>query len=450
MNHTKKQTAAIIGGGFTGLTAALRLAQSGKEVTLIERGDSLGGLASGFKLKNGAPLERAYHFTYKTDSENIKLARELSVEDKLHFHQGSIGTFYNGKLYSFMTPLDLLRFPGLTFVQKVRTGLVAVYLQRVKNWQKLTKVTAMDWLNKYNGTAATHVLWEPLLKGKFASHYEQVTMAWLWGRIHVRQVSKDKGEAVEKLGYFEGSWQVLVDAYEKELRKLGVTIRTNTMIEKIDYGKKPTLTIKGKTHSYDSVIATTPSNVFSRLSSDCKQMTKDYNDKLKSIPYLDAVLMIFSSKQKLSEYYWHQFSDINAPFLVLLDLTNLTQDTKPFDGNHIYYIGAYTTKGDDLFSQEPKNIKKQWYNGIKEMFPEFDETQITEDYIFKYVDAQHIVTIGYEDKIPDYATPIPGVFLSNFTQIFPEDRGINYAIREGERISTMTRDFLSSNEQADA
>ncbi len=441
------QKIAVIGAGFTGLTTALRLAQAGHDVTLMERAENLGGLASGFTLDSGQPLERAYHFTYKTDTENQKLAKELGVADKLKFHPSSIGTFYDGKVYPLMTPIDLLKFPGLTFIQKIRTGVVALYLQRVRNWQKLTKITAMDWLTKYNGEAATKVIWEPLLKGKFSEeHYRDVTMAWLWGRIHVRQVSKDKGEVVEKLGYFDGSWSVLVDGYEKKLRELGVTIKTSTTLEEINYdakGQKPYVVVKGKKHSFDRIVTTTPSNVLARLTANCSQMTKKYADNLNSIPYLDAVLMVFTSKQKLSDYYWHQFSDKNAPFLVLLDLTNLTQDAdETYDGNHVYYIGAYPAKGEELFKQSDKQITADWYDGVRKMFPEFDESQVQEAHVFKYIDAQHIVTIGYEELIPDYQTPIPGVYLSNFTQIFPEDRGINFAIREGEKVANIVLDDI--------
>jgi hypothetical protein len=49
------------------------------------------------------------------------------------------------------------------------------------------------------------------------------------------------------------------------------------------------------------------------------------------------------------------------------------------------------------------------------------------------------VDTNYEEKIPDYKTPLPGVFLANFSQIFPEDRGTNFAVREGEKIAALVR-----------
>jgi len=58
---------------------------------------------------------------------------------------------------------------------------------------------------------------------------------------------------------------------------------------------------------------------------------------------------------------------------------------------------------------------------------------------FRFKAAQHIVDTDYEKKIPGCRTPLPGVFLANFSQVFPEDRGTNFAVREGEKVAEMVR-----------
>jgi hypothetical protein len=62
--------------------------------------------------------------------------------------------------------------------------------------------------------------------------------------------------------------------------------------------------------------------------------------------------------------------------------------------------------------------------------------------LFRFRTAQHIVDTAYEDKIPDYRTPLPGVFLANFSQIFPEDRGTNFAVREGLKMAALLQQEL--------
>ena len=46
--------------------------------------------------------------------------------------------------------------------------------------------------------------------------------------------------------------------------------------------------------------------------------------------------------------------------------------------------------------------------------------------------AQPVVTVGYRARIAPLRTPVPGLVLANTTQVYPEDRGTNYAVRLGE------------------
>ena len=190
---------AVIGGGYTGLVAAYRLAQAGQKVTLIERSKDLGGLASDFKIQ-GTNLAKAYHFYYKTDNHLLELIDELGLKETQKWYPSSIAYYINGKHYPFMTPVDLLKFEPLPFFDRIRAGVVALYLQMLNNWESLSKVTAYDWLQKYAGKRVYDVIWHPLMKGKFNKYYKDISMVWLWKRIKVRMYSKEKGEATEKLG----------------------------------------------------------------------------------------------------------------------------------------------------------------------------------------------------------------------------------------------------------
>lgn len=93
---------AIIGAGFTGLTAAYRLTQHGYEVTIFEASEYIGGLASGFKIE-GADIEKTYHHIFKTDTDIIKLVDELNLNDDLRWFQSSVSIYYNNKFLSNLT-----------------------------------------------------------------------------------------------------------------------------------------------------------------------------------------------------------------------------------------------------------------------------------------------------------------------------------------------------------
>ncbi|MFA6396703.1 MAG: NAD(P)/FAD-dependent oxidoreductase [Sulfurimonas sp.] len=433
---SKKKQVAIIGGGFAGLSAAYHLGKEGVEVTLYEREKTLGGLAGGFSLL-GMPLEKAYHFFYKTDHHLLGFAEELGIKDKAAFYNSSISTYYDGKLYPFMTAKDLLMFTPLSFVDRVRAGVVVVYLQFLKNWKPLSKVTAYDWLTKWAGKNVTRVIWEPLLKGKFNKYYKVIAMSWLWRRIQIRAVSKDKGESVEKLGYLHGGFMSIVDAAEQKIREFGGTIITEQGIDRIESNPDGAIVVaNGKRQRFDAVIATVPSPAFARLTQENSEITSEYADKLKSIDYLGAVIMVFVTDQLISPYFWHNINDSKIPFLVLLSTSALV-GTDSFKGKHIYYVGAYVPVEHRYFSETDDEIMNEWKGGLKRMFGHFDATQILAEKLFRFKDAQHIVGTDYIDKIPAYQSPIANVYLANFSQIFPDDRGTNYAIEEGKKITTL-------------
>jgi len=431
---------AIIGGGFAGLSAAYFLGKGGVEVTVYERENNLGGLAGGFSLL-GMPLEKAYHFFYKTDRHLLGFAEELGIKDKAAFYTSSVSTYFGGKLYPFMSAKDLLSFTPLPLVDRIRFGATALYLQFLKDWKPLSRITAYEWLLKWAGPRVTTVIWEPLLRGKFNKYYKEIAMSWLWRRIQIRAVSKEKG--VEKLGYFHGGFVAIVDATVEKINGFGGTIITKQGINRIESDKNSAvLIVNGERRKYDAVIATVPSPAFARLVQDNAGITEEYLAKLRSIDYLGAVIMVFVTNQEISPYFWHNINDPEIPFLVLLSTSALT-GTQAFNGKHIYYIGAYVPAEHRYFSESEVDIMDEWKAGLKKMFAHFDESKILEEKIFRFKDAQHIVGTDYIDKIPAYESPVKNVYLSNFSQIFPDDRGTNYAIEEGKKIAELVRKNLS-------
>lgn len=431
-----QQTTVVVGAGYTGLIAALRLAEKGQKVVILERGTTIGGLASDFIVEGGS-LERAYHHLFKTDTFIINMANELGIGDKLKWHDSSVGLYYDETLYPFKGALDLIKFKPLSLVNRIRAGLVVLYLQQTKNWQQFQTVSAYDWMLKAGGKQVTEVIWEPLLRGKFDQYYDKVAMAWLWARVHIRAQSRETGG--EKLGYFEGGFQVFTDALVDKLTELGVEIKTGIEISNIDNtsaGKVRVTFGDGKSKLYDSCVATTPSHVFAKLVEGDKAIKPAYVDKLKSINYLGARLLIFSSEQNISDFYWHNVNDIDLPFLVFIHHTRLI-NKEHYGGKYIYYLATYVPHDHELFTCDDKTLEKKWFSSLKKIFPDFDTKQIREKHFFRFANAQHIVDTDYHNKIPDAKTPLKNVYLSNFSQIYPEDRGTNYAVREGERIAKL-------------
>lgn len=442
MSITKKRI-AVIGAGFTGLTAAYELAKAGAIVTVYEKSEHIGGLAGGFTV-NGTSLEQAYHHLFSTDLDILSLITELGLSAHLDWHPSTVAMVTHAtkgiKVFPFNGVFDLLSFPIIPFIDRFRGGIATFFLQKYTNWKKLVPTTALSWMNRWAGKRFTQAVWGPLLKAKFSHLADTISMAWLWARIHIRANSRPNIFAKELLAYPDGGFVKIAEALQKKIIEAREenSVLTGVTIEKIDVSQPfPTITVNGQTHEFDEVIATIPEGVLGKLTD------YDFHKNRLPITYLGAVVLAFTSPQSLSRFYWHSITDKNAPFTVFLQHTNLI-NKREYGNEEVYYIGAYVPQDSEYLSSLSKvETEQRWFEYLHNVFPQFDKTLITKTWLFKFPFAQHVVDTQYEQRIPAYRTDLTHLYLANFTQIFPEDRGTNYAVREGKKLAEMVLADLS-------
>lgn len=432
---------AIIGGGFTGLTAALRLVEAGCAVTVIESGAELGGLAASFEI-GGEPLEKAYHHLFRTDVDILQLMAQLGIADCVEWHDSSLAIYRNGRTWPFMTAVDLLRFRPSSMLGRVRLGLTALWLKHKTQWRDLVGISAMEWMRMRCGASATRAVWEPLLRGKFAAHADRISMAWLWARLHIRANSRDTGGGKEKLGYPRGGFVRLVDALEARLRQRGVEILTSCRVEAISAdGGRVRLAYQTGRHGFDAVIFTGSNRALATLITNQTPAVEAFREALQRIHYLGAVCLVFQTEQKLGDFYWVNVGESGAPFLVLIRHTKLVPAQR-YGGKEVYYLGAYLAQDGRRFNASNEELESEWFDYLQKMHPEFDRTRVEARHLFRFRDAQHVVDCDYGAKIPPPETPVPGLFLANFSQVFPEDRGTTYAVRAGNAVAGLVAGWL--------
>jgi len=420
---------AIIGAGATGLATAYYLSKKNHEVIVYEQSEYAGGHASTFEI-DGTPLERAYHHWFKNDYEILELCEEIGLSNPIGWFPSKVGTFYKGDIYNFNTPIDLLKYTPLTLLNRFRLGLSTLKIRKIKSWKSVESITAVEWLKKNAGLSAYKAFWEPMLRGKFGEeHYQQIGMAWIWGKIHTRIASRKGIMSKEHLGYPLGSFKDFFDSlYDKTIEQ-GVEVNLSTSVTKIisnDNGVQGLqINQNDLTKKFDSVICTLPSNVFMKITPN---LNKSYIKKLESAQYMSAVLLILVTHHPISDMYWINIADREIPFVGVIEHTNLIP-TSYYSNKHITYLTNYITKSDPLYTMSSSELLSEYLPHIKKINPNFESSWIKDYYYHKIDNAQPIITPNYSQNIPPHKTNINNLYLANTTQIYPEDRGTNYSIK---------------------
>jgi protoporphyrinogen oxidase len=422
--------AAIIGAGFGGMAAAYDLKTTGHDVTIYESADYVGGLASGFKEPHWDwSVEKFYHHWFQSDNHMLGLIKELGWEDKVLFPRPLTVMYHNGTFYPFDSILKALLFPGLGFgLDKIRFGFVGLYLRLTNNWQELEKVTADAWMLKWAGKNVYEKMWKPLLIGKFGPFYRDVNMAWMWARIKARTT---------RLGTFEGGFQRFADQFAERLRGQGVELRLGAKVESIKRElDQVSVRVDGGSESFDKVLVTTSPNLLAKFSPD---LPESYLKGLLELKSMGAVVMVLSLKHQLSNqgYYWFNLpKEAGFPMLAVVEHTNFVSK-EHFGGDHIVYAGDYLQVGHEYFSMSDEELLERFLPAFMKLNPAFTRDWVKKVWVFKTNYAQPVPLVNHSRNIPTIQTPIEGLYFASMSQVYPWDRGTNFAVEIGRRAARL-------------
>jgi protoporphyrinogen oxidase len=442
------QRLAVIGGGFAGLTAAYRLAQSGHQVILWEQSVQLGGQAAAFDLGNGAALELFYHHLFMSDHAIVELINELGIEDALVWIDSNVGFFADGRIFPLTSATDLLKLGFIPFIDRIRIGLVTLYLQRITEesgkWKRFEQVTAWEWLRRAVGPRAFERVWEKQLRAKFGPRAEQVAMSWFWNKIFLRTQSRPGLLAREQLGYIMGSFNVLIDRLAEASRDIGVDIRAGVGVEQLDRNAESNRRFAvvgsdGRSEDVDYVIATTPSPQLLRLVPD---LPEPYRGLLTSTTYQGAVVMLLQLSHKLSDTYWLNIGDERLPFTGVIEHTNFI-GPEHYGDSHFVYAGKYVDWDHPYVTMSDEELLDEYEPKLRLINPNFSRDWVERFWVFRARAAQPIITLNASQRIPDHHTPVEGLYLANTSQIYPEDRGTNYSVDLGNRIARIVEEDIA-------
>lgn len=412
------------------MAAAYDLKKAGHDVTIYESADFVGGLASGFREPHWVwSVEKFYHHWFASDNHMLGLIEELGWKDKVLFPRPLTVMYHSGKFYPFDSILKALLFPGLGFgLNKIRFGFVGLFLRFTDNWKALERVTADAWMMKWAGRRVYEKMWKPLLIGKFGPFYRDVNMAWMWARIKARTT---------RLGTFEGGFQNFANLFADKLRGMGTEIRLGAKVESIKREQNQLwVRSDGKAETYDRVLVTTSPNLMAKLSPD---LPEQYLKGLLELKSMGAVVMVLSLKHQLSKegYYWFNLpKEEGYPFLALVEHTNFIS-REHFGGDHIVYAGDYLEAGHKYFSMSDEELMEHFAPALKKFNPEFSRDWVKKVWVFKTNYAQPVPLVNHSKNIPSIETPIEGLYFASMSQVYPWDRGTNFAVEIGRRAARL-------------
>ena len=371
----------------------------------------LGGCLSSYNV-NDYWIERYYHHCFSGDSSLFALIDELGLSDRLEWRTGTTGYFVRNNIYPLSTPLQILAYPELSLIDKIKLGLLTFRAKKA-NLESLDDIPAEKYIIEQLGKNVFLSFFEPLLKSKFGERRKDISAAWLFSRIAIRS---DRGISGEHLGYLKGGFQQIIDALEQSIESKGGRIQKQTTVSDVSFQNGVWL-INGT--RYDAVISTIPPQELERVGGPV----------LPKVPYQGAACTILAIERDVTRgIYWLNMKD-PAPYGAVVAHTNFIPPERY--GEHIVYLASYFS------GRVPPNLEAEM---LADFCTRFSLKKEEVHWHKMTVDpwAGPVYTTGYRSLIPSYKQK--GLFMAGmFSRTNYPERSMEGSIRAGSEVAECIR-----------
>jgi protoporphyrinogen oxidase len=414
----------VCGAGATGLAAAHLLRRAGHEVAVVEAAPQPGGLLATFDA-GGSRLEFFYHHFFTHDAEINWLLADLGLTDRVVFRPTSMGVLRGGRLYPFNGLHDLLKFKAIGLIPRLRFGFSSAMLAYRGSYTNAEDTPAAVWFDRWAGSSATEAIWRPLLVSKFGDAAERVPLAWMAGRLRQRARSRKAGE--ERLGYLSGSLQVLVDRLVETLTAGRVELRLSAPVERLitEGGRVVGVaTTKGDVTG-DAVLATIPTAILAPL---VKPVNAVFADQLAAIPYMGAICVVLALKSQVLPVYWLNVADPGYDFGGMIEQTNFVSPEE-YGGRHLVYFSRYLPWTNPLWTTTDDLLIEKAVEQLGQAAGRSLKSELIRGWVFRGKYAASRTEVGFYRLIPQFRSPVQGLFVASMCHIYPDERSVNNSIR---------------------
>ncbi|MCC6177936.1 MAG: NAD(P)/FAD-dependent oxidoreductase [Chloroflexi bacterium] len=420
----------IVGGGMLGLSLAYFLSKSGHTAIVFEGKDHAGGLLDVVQVGD-AWIDKYYHCILGDDVDLLALVDELGLAAQVRFQPARQGFFSGDRLYPMSSGKDLLLFPPLSLFERVRLGLTILAAFRIDRWDDLEQVAVEDWLVGLGGRGAFDKVWKPLLQAKFDAHYDRTPATYIWSRIKRTSSTRAAAGRRDRLGYFVGSYKILVDRLVERIEQAGSAVRTGARVQAILLGKSGVdgVQVGGTRIPLDAVVVTTPLPALSAL------VSSPQRDLLHLPPeseYLGVICGLLLLDRSLSPYYTLNIADEDIPFTGVIETTNVIAP-EHVGGHHLVYVPKYVTRSSAFHALTDDALRELYVTHLSRMFPAFRESWIRHAFVFRERFVEPLHQIGRPRPSVPTTTAIDGLFVVNNGQIYPELTNCQASVRHATR-----------------
>jgi protoporphyrinogen oxidase len=416
---------AVIGAGAMGLAAAYHAQKAGHRVVVYEADRVPGGMAAHFDF-GGLSLERFYHFVCKADRPTFELMEELGIADKMRWVPTRMGVYTGGRLHEWGDPLALLKFPGLSPIEKLRYGLMMFMATRRKSAGALEQISARQWIESWCGPRVYDAMWRPLFDLKFYEFADDISAAWLWTRIK-RVGTSRRSLLQEELGYIDGGSETLVRALVDAIGKAGGSVRLGAPVAEVlvENGAVKGVRSGGACEPYNAVISTIPTPLVSKMIPGLPEEAKRAYDAIKNI---GVVCLVFKLKRSVTQNFWVNVFDptIKIPGFVEFSRLRPTGDT-------IVYVPYYMPTTSENWRRSDADLLDEAFGYLRRVNPAIADADRIDAKAGRLLYAQPVCPPGFASMIPKTQTSIAGLQIADTCFYYPEDRGVS----EGARLAKL-------------
>jgi len=404
----------VIGGGLAGITAALRCADAGRPVTLVETRPRLGGLTFSFR-RNGLDVDNGQHVFLRCCTAYRALLARLGVADLVRLQDRldlPIRCHWDPRpaqlrRSNLPAPLhlapSLLRYRVLGVRQRLRFVRAALALRRLdRDAPGVDDRSFGEWLRTMGQDARTvEALWDLIGVATLNAHADDsslrlAAMVFQVGLLTSASAA-DVGWSLVPLQHLHG------DAAGARLAEAGARVLTNTKVTRLSpHGGAWVVRTGSEEHMAEQVVlAVPPRAAEALLPAGSLGAQPGWSARLGESPIVNVHVVL--DRRVLAEPF---VAAVGSPVQWIFDRTD--QSGLP-DGQ---YLALSLSAADDIVDLPAATLRERLLPELGRLIPGLRQARVTDFFVTRERAATIRSAPGSAALRPSPATGIPGLVLA--------------------------------------